>query len=208
MPHDPGMTASVLGAGAALLALFAMAQVACIDIRRLEIDPAWAALAACSALGAIIAVEGGSALPGAVAAAAIAGGAAWIAVRLLPGRMGRIDVWLLATVGLATGPGLLLPVLGLALAFFLAAFSAYGLARGKRPGRTLRHMIPWAPPFMAAAGPFFAWRVASALRPDLAPEGAWAAAALALAGALIMAAALAAGALPIAVRRIHQRKEN
>ena len=208
MPHDPGMTASVLGAGAALLALLAMGRVACIDIRRLEIDPAWAALAACSALGAIVAVEGGSALPGAVAAAAIAGGAAWIAVRLLPGRIGQGDITLFAVLGLVAGPELLPFVLGLGVTFCVAASVAYGLARGKRWNRCIRHMVPAAPPIMAALGPFFAWRVASALRPDLAPEGAWAAAALALAGTLIMAAALVAGALPIAVRRIHQRKEN
>ncbi|MYI67670.1 MAG: hypothetical protein F4103_02550, partial [Boseongicola sp. SB0673_bin_14] len=85
MPHDPGTMASVLGAGSALLALSAMARIACIDIRSLEIDPDWAAFAGWAGLAAIVFVEGPSAWPGAIAVASVAGGAAWLALRLRPG---------------------------------------------------------------------------------------------------------------------------
>ncbi len=201
MPHEPAMTTSVLGLASALLALLAMARVACIDLQRLEIDPDWTALAAWAALGALIAVEGGGAYPAAVATAVLCGAAAWLAVRLRPGRGGQGDVALFAVAGVVAGPEFLPPVLGLATVFCLAATVAYGLARGKRWRRVLRHMVPAAPPVMAALAPFFAWRIASALWPGLVPEGAWAAYALALAGAVALAAALIAGALPMAVRR-------
>ena len=212
MPHDPGILALVLGAGSALLALVAMARVACIDIRSLEIDPAWTAVAACAGLGALVATEGPGALPGLIAAAAAAGGAAWIAVRLRPGRIGRGDVGLLAATGLLAGPQFLAPVLVTGASFLLASCVAYGLARGKRPRRLFRHMVPWAPPFMAALGPVFAWRIVAAVRPDLVPDGTLLAAALAFPGVAVLAGMLAAGALPMARRRlaesrIHQRKE-
>lgn len=199
MPHDPGMAASVPGAASALLALFAMVRVACIDVRHLEIDPDWTALAAWSALGALVAVEGVGACPDAVVAATLAGGAAWLAGRLHPGGLGQGDVALFAMAGVVAGPELLPPVLGLAVAFCLASCAAYGLARGKRPGRIFRHMVPAAPPVLAALGPFFAWRIASALWP--VPEGWWTTAVPALAGAVALVAALLAGALPMAVRR-------
>ena len=207
MPHDPGMTALVLGAASALLALCAMARVACIDVRFLEIDPGWAAIAALAGLGALVAVEGTGAYRNAVIAAALAGGAAWFAGWLRPGGIGQGDVTLFAVVGLVAGPQFLAPVLVIGAAFCLASCVAYGLARGKRPGRILRHLFPAGAPLMAALGPVFAWRVAVAVRPDLVPEGALAVPALALAGSVALAAALVAGALPMAVRRIQQRKE-
>lgn len=201
MPHDPGITAAVLGAGSALLAIFAMGRIACVDVRRLEIDPGWTALAACAGLGALVAAEGPGALPGSIATAAAAGGAAWIAVRLRPGRIGRGDIGLLAVTGLLAGPRLLVPVLVMGTAFCLASCVAYGLARGKRPGRIFRHLVPAAPPLMAALGPVFAWRIAAAVRPDFVLEEVLAAVFLALAGSSALAAALIAGALPMAVRR-------
>ena len=201
MPHDPGNLASVLGAGSALLALVAMARVACIDVRRLEIDPAWTAVAACAGLGALVAAEGPGALPAAIGTAAAAGGAAWIAVRLRPGRIGQGDVTLFAVVGLVAGPQLLAPVLIMGASYLLASCVAYGLARGKRPGRIHRHLVPAGPPLMAALGPVFAWRIVAAARPDLVPDGDLLAAALAFPGVAALAAALAAGALPMAVRR-------
>lgn len=198
MQHDPGMTAAILGAGAAFLALFAMARVACIDIRRLEIDPDWASLAAWAGLAAIIAVEGPDAWPEAVATAAVTGGVAWLAARLRPGRIGQGDIGLFAVLGLLAGPDRILHVMGLVVAFCLAACGTYGLARGKR---LFRSAIPAALPFMAALAPVFAWRIASASLPDAVPAGAWSAVAVALAGAVVLAAGLIAGALPMAVRR-------
>ena len=62
-------------------------------------------------------------------------------------------------------------------------------------------MVPAAPPLMAAVGPVFAWRVATAVRPDLVPEGPVTATVLVFAGVVALAAALIAGALPMAVRR-------
>ena len=212
MPHDPGITIAVLGAGSALLAIFAMGRVACIDVRRMEIDPAWTALAACAGLGALVAAEGHGVLPGSIATAAAAGGAAWIAGRMRPGGIGQGDVMLLAVVGLVAGPQFLAPVLIMGAAFCLASCVAYGLARGKRPGRVHRHLVPAGPPLMAALGPVFAWRIVAAIRPDLVPDGDLLAAALAFPGVTALAAALVAGALPMAVRRlaasrIHQGKE-
>ncbi len=201
MPHDPGTAASVLGAASALLALVAMTRVACIDMRSLEIDPDWAAFAAWSGLGALVAVEGLQAWPEAVAVAALAGGAAWLLALLRPGRIGQGDIGLLALVGLVAGPALLTPVLCLAVVFSLASCAAYGLARGKRPQRLFRHMVPAAPAFVAALAPVFAWRVASAIRPDLVPRAADGAVFIALAGAAVLSAGLLAGALPMAVRR-------
>ena len=201
MPHDPGTLGAILGAGAALLALFAMARVACVDVRHLEIDPDWAALAAWAAIGAMLAVEGPRALPPAAAVAALLGGAAWLTARSCPGRIGQGDVGLFAVIGLVAGPKLLAPVLGLATAFCLAACLAYGQARGKRLGRSLRHMVPAAPPFMAALGPFFAWRIAGGLWPGTVPQVADGAATIALAGTGLLSAGLIAGALPMAVRR-------
>ena len=201
MQPDPGMTASILGAMSALLALGAMARIACIDLRCLEIDPGWAALAGVAALGAIVAVEGGRAVAGAVVAAALTGGAAWVAARLRPGRIGQGDVVLFAVVGLVAGPQFLAPVLVIGAAFCLASCVAYGLARGKRPMRSFRHMVPAAPPLMAALAPVFAWRIAAAIWPDLVLETAMAAAFMAIAGPAALAAALVAGALPMAVRR-------
>ena len=212
MPHDPHILAPVAAAGPALLALLAlaaMARVACIDIRSLEIDPGWTAIAACAGLGALAAAEGLGALPVAAAAAAAAGGAAWIAARLRPGRIGQGDVGLLALAGLLAGPRLLAPVAAVGASFVLVSCVAYGLARGKRPGRIHRHLVPAGPPLMAALGPVFAWRIAAAASPDLAPERPLAAVALAFTGLAALAAALAAGALPMARRRIHhQGKEN
>ncbi len=201
MLHDPEMTASVVGGMSALLALCAMARVACIDIRCLEIDPGWAVLAGGAALGALVAVEGVGACSGAVLAAAAAGGAAWLAGRLRPGGIGQGDVTLLAVVGLVAGPQFLAHVLVVGAAFCLASCVAYGLARGKRPVRIFRHMVPAAPPLMAALGPVFAWRIAVAIWPDLNLETAMAAAFMAIAGPAALAAALVAGALPMAVRR-------
>ncbi len=201
MQPDLGMTASIVGAACALVALWAMVRIACIDVRRLEIDPGWAALAGCAALGAVVAVEGGGAVPGAVGTAALTGGAAWIAARLHPGGIGQGDVTLLAIVGLVAGPRFLAPVLVIGAAFCLASCVAYGLARGKRPGQIHRHLVPAAPPLMAALGPVFAWRAAVAIRPDLVLETAMAAAFMAIAGPAALAAALVAGALPMAVRR-------
>ena len=201
MQHDPGMTASLLGAASALLALFAMARIACIDVRFLEIDPGWAAIAALAGLGALMAVEGMGAFRNAVVAAALAGGAAWLATRLHPGGIGQGDVTLYAVVGLVAGPQMLAPVLVIGAAFWLASCVTYGMARGKRPGRILRHMVPAGPPLMAALGPVFAWRVATAVRPDLVPEGPMTATVLVFAGFVALAAALIAGALPMAVRR-------
>ena len=201
MPHDPGTIGAVLGAGSALLALFAMARVACIDVRQLEIDPDWAALAGFAAIGAMLAVEGPRAFPDAAAGAALVGGVAWLAARLRPGRIGQGDVDLLAVTGLVAGPKLLAPVLGLAAAFCLAACVAYGKARGKQLGRVFRHMVPAAPPFMAAAGPFFAWRVADGIWPGAAPPLADGAVVVLLAGTVALAAGLLAGALPMALRR-------
>lgn len=201
MPHDPGIAAIALGVGSALLSLFAMARVACMDARRMEIDPAWIAVAACAGLAAVLAVEGPGAWPGAVGAAAMAGGAGWLAVRLHPGWVGQSDIGLLAMLGLLSGPRLLLPVIGLSVAFFPVAFFAYGLARGKRRGRIFRHMIPLAPPYVAALAPAFAWRIASAVRPDLVPAGTRSALAVSLAGVLALAGMLLAGALPMAARR-------
>ncbi|MYG26978.1 MAG: hypothetical protein F4213_13305 [Boseongicola sp. SB0677_bin_26] len=198
MPHDPGTVASVLGAGSALLALFAMARVACIDIRSLEIDPDWAALAGWAGLAAIMAVEGPGAWPEAAVTATVAGGATWLAVRLRPGGMGRGDVVLLALVGLIAGPDRLLPVMCLGLAFCLMATVAYGRARGKR---FLGHMVPGALPFMAALGPVFAWRIASGLRPEAVPPGTDCAVFVGLAGIAFLSAGLLAGALPMAARR-------
>ena len=201
MPHDPEMMASVLGAAFALLALWAMARLACIDVRCLEIDPGCAALAGCAALGAVVALEGAGAVAGAVVAAALTGGAAWVAARLRPGRIGQGDVVLFAVVGLVAGPQLLAPVLVIGAAFCLASVVAYGVARGKRPQRICRHMVPAAPPLMAALAPVFAWRVAVAIWPDLVPEGPMTATVLVFAGFVALAAALIAGALPMAVRR-------
>lgn len=201
MPHDPGMTASILGAASALLALVAMVRIACIDTRWLEIDPGWAALASCAALGAVVAVEGGRAIVGAVGTAALTGGVAWLAGHVRPGGFGQGDITLLAVVGLVAGPQFLAPVLAIGAGFCLAACVAYGLARGKRPGRILRHMVPAAPPLLAAVGPVFAWRVAAAIWPDPVLEAALAAVWLAVAGPVALAAALVAGALPMAVRR-------
>ncbi len=118
-----------------------------------------------------------------------------------PGGIGRGDIMLFAVVGLVAGPVLLTPVLCLAVAFYLASCAAYGLARGKRPLRLFRHMVPAALPFMAALAPVFAWRVASGIRPDLvAPAEHWAVA-IALAGTLALSGGLLAAALPMAVRR-------
>lgn len=201
MQPDLGMTASIAGAACALAALWAMVRIACIDVRCLEIDSGWAALAGCAALGAVVAVEGGGAVPGAVGTAALTGGAAWLAGRLRPGGIGQGDVTLLAVVGLVAGPQFLWPVLLIGAAFCLASCVAYGLARGKRPGRIFRHLVPAGPPLMAALAPVFAWRVAAAIWPDLVLEAALAAVWLAVAGPVALAAALVAGALPMAVRR-------
>lgn len=201
MPHDPGMMASFLGAASALLALCAMVRIACIDLRCLEIDPDWAALAGSAALGALVAVEGRGAVIGAVVAASLTAGAAWIAARLRPGAIGQGDVVLFAVVGLVAGPRFLAPVLVIGAAFCLASCVAYGLARGKRPKRVFRHMVPAGPPLMAALAPVFAWRIAAAIWPDLILEEALPVAFLAIAGPAALAAALVAGALPMAVRR-------
>lgn len=198
MPHEPGAVASVLGAGSALLALFAMARVACIDILLLEIDPDWAALAGWAGLAAIMAVEGPGAWPEAAMTATVAGGTAWLAVRLRPGGIGQGDVGLLALVGLVAGPDRLLPVMCLGLAFFLIAAVAYGRARGRR---FLRHMVPGALPFMAALAPVFAGRIASGVRPGAVPSAADGAILVALAGFAFLSTGLLAGALPMAVRR-------
>lgn len=201
MLHDPGMTATVLGAASALLALGAMVRIACIDLRWLEIEPGWAALAGGAALVAFVSVEGGGAFAGAVGTAALTGGAAWLAGRLRPGGIGQGDVTLFAVVGLVAGPQFLAPVLVIGAGFCLACCVAYGLARGKRPGRILRHLVPAAPPLMAALGPVFAWRIAVAIRPDLVLEEALAVVFVTLAGLAALTAALVAGALPMAIRR-------
>ncbi len=200
MPHDPGILALVLGAGSALLALVAMIRVACIDIRSLEIDPVWTAFAAGAGLGAVVAVQGPGVLPAAAWTALIGTAAGWLAGRT--GRLGQGDIGLFAMVGLvAGGTGILMPVLALSIAFGIAACLAYGLARGKRLRRLFRHMVPVATPVVAALAPAFAWRVTTSLRPGLVPDGAWSAAAVALAGSVVLAGMLAAGALPMAVRR-------
>ena len=201
MLHDPGMTATVLGSASALLALGAMVRIACIDLRCLEIDPGWAVLAGGAALGAIVAVEGGGAVAGSVGAAALTSGAAWLLGHLRPGGIGQGDVTLFAVVGLVAGPQFLAPVLVIGAGFCLASSVAYGLARGKRPGRILRHLVPAGPPLLAALGPVFAWRIAAAIWPDLVLEDALAVAFLAITGPMALAVALVAGALPMAVRR-------
>ncbi|MYH50281.1 MAG: hypothetical protein F4151_12325 [Gammaproteobacteria bacterium] len=200
MPHDPGTMASVLGAGSALLALSAMARIACIDIRSLEIDPDWAAFAGWAGLAAIVFVEGPSAWPGAIAVASVAGGAAWLALRLRPGGIGQGDVALFALAGLVAGADLLAPVMGLLVGFSAVAAVAYGLARGKG-GRALLHPVPAALPLMAALAPVFAWRVAHAVSPGAVPATADMAAFVALSGLALLSAGLVAGALPMAVRR-------
>ena len=200
----PGTPAA---AGLALLALVAMARVACVDVRRLEIDPVWTALAACAGLAATVAVSGPATAPGALAAAAAAGGAAWLAARLRPGAIGRGDIGLFAAVGLIAGPDLLPPVLCLAAAFGLVTAVAYGLARGKSPGRLPAHMFPAALPFMAALAPAFAWRTVSGAASGPGPGAVpppFPAAAVASAGALALASGLLAGALPMAVRRLRR----
>ena len=201
MLHDPGMTATVLGAACALLALWAMARLACIDVRCLEIDPGCAALAGCAALGAVVALEGAGAVAGAVVAAALTGGAAWVAARLRPGRIGQGDVTLFFVVGLVAGLQFLAPVLVMGTAFCLASCVAYGVARGKRPVRIFRHMVPAGPPLMAALAPVFALRVAAAIWPEPIQEAALDEVWLAIAGPVALAAALVAGAWPMAVRR-------
>jgi len=198
MPHDPHGPA-LPALLALLVALVAMARVTCVDVRRLEIDPAWTALAACAGLAAAVAVDGPATVPGAGAAAAASGGAAWLAARLRAGAVGRGDIGLFAAVGLAAGPDLLPPVLCLAVAFSLVTAVAYGLARGKSRRRLAAHMFPAALPCMAALAPALAWRTVSGVTPLAAgPAGA---ATVALAGSLALACGLLAGALPMAVRR-------
>ena len=220
MPHEPDMIAAVLGAGSALLALFAMARVACIDVRRLEIDPDWTAFAGWSALAAIIAVEGVAAYAYAVLLAAILAGSAWLLQRRWPGGIGKGDIGVAALACVATGWERFPLAAGLLLAFCGTSCIAYGIARGKRLGRCIRHRYPMALPWMAAPGAVFAWRVAEALWPNVVPAGSWGVAAVALVGSAAMAVGLLAGAYPMHARRraavaqssgsrcrVHQRKE-
>ena len=198
MPHDPGITASVLGAASALLALIAMTRVTCIDLQCFMIDLDWAELAGWAGLGAIIAVEGPAEWARAVGAATVAGGLAWLATRLRPGRMGQGDVALCALLGLVAGPDHAPFVVPLVIAFLIAAFVAYGLARGKGP---FGSGIPFALPAMAALGPFFAWRVAGGIWPGANPAVEDGAVFVLLAGTMALAVGLLAGALPMALRR-------
>lgn len=198
MPHDPGMTASVLGAASALLALVAMMRVACIDLRCFMIDLDWAELAGWASLGAIIAVEGPGVWPWAVAAGTLAGSVAWLATRLRPGRIGLGDVALCAVLGLVAGPNHAPFVMALVIAFLIAALAAYGLARGKG---LFGSGVPYALPAMAALSPAFAWRVASDIWPGSVPQGDEGSVLIALAGTVLLACGLLAGALPMALRR-------
>ena len=198
MPHDPGITASVLGAASALLALVAMARVACIDLQCFMIDLDWTELAGWAGLAAIMAVEGPDEWAWAVGAATLAGGLAWLAARLRPGRIGQGDVALCAVLVLVAGPAHAPFVMALVIAFLLAAFVAYGMARGKGP---FGSGIPFALPAMAALGPVFAWRVTSGIWPGSVPHGHEGAVLIALAGTMLVTCGLLAGALPMALRR-------
>lgn len=198
MPHDPGMAASVLGAASALLALIAMTRVACIDLRCFMIDLDWAELAGWAALGAIMAVEGPGVWPQSVVAATVAGGLAWLATRLRPGRIGQGDIALCAVLGLVAGPEHAPFVMVLVIAFLPGAFVAYGLGRGRG---AFGSGIPFALPAMAALGPAFAWRVASGIWPGAVPQGHEGFVLIALAGTVLLACGLAAGALPMTLRR-------
>ena len=200
MPHDPGTVVSILGAGSALLSLFAMARVACIDNRCLEIDPVWAALAGWAGLGAIVVLEDPAAWPADVARGLVVGGAMLLVARLRPGWCGKADAGLFALVGVLSGMEGLLLALTLAMAFCVVTCIAYGLARGK--GRRLhRHMFPWGPSCMAALGPMFACRVGTGIRPETVPPVTDGVVFIALAGTGFLSAGLIAGALPMAVRR-------
>lgn len=198
MPHDPGMAASVLGAASALLALVAMTRVACMDLQRFMIDLDWAELAGWSGLGAIIALEGPDGWARAVGVATLAGGLAWLATRLRPSRFGQGDVAVCAVLGIVSGTHHGPFVMALVIAFILAAVVAYGLARGKG---LFGSGIPYALPAMAAAGPAFAWRVAAGIRPESVPQGLGSAVLIASAGTVLLSCGLAAGALPMALRR-------
>ena len=207
MPHDPGMTALILGAGSALLALLAMGRIACSDIgcmsvRYAEIDPDWVTFAGWSALAAIVAVEGGEAYLDGVMMATVTGGTAWLMRRTVPRGQGAGDIGLFAVIGVCAGSEHLPLVAAVGSVFATATGMAYGLARGKRFRHFfLRHLVPWALPFMAVVAPMFALRVAGGIWPETIPQVADGVVVIALAGTALLSAGLVAGPLPMAVRR-------
>ena len=202
MPHDPGTVASILGTGSAVLALLAMARVACIDIRRGEIDPGWTVLAGWAALGAIIAVEGTLDYSGSVLVATALGGGAWLLWRLWPRWVGEGDIGLCAVFGACAGPEHVMIAYVLSGACVTVAAITYAAARGKRLLDAFhRHPVPAALSMMAALGPVFAWRIATGIWPETVPPVTDGAAFIALASAAVLSAGLIAGALPMAVRR-------
>lgn len=222
MPHEPGMTALILGGASALLAFFAMARIAWIDMRQFEIDPDWAAIAGWAILGAIITIEGPRAWPSAVGAAVVAYSVVWLATLLLPAHIGAGETRLFALCALALGPGHFPRAMVAVSVFLVVTRVAYGLARGRWRRRC---PMPAALPLMAALGPAFVLRMALEIRPDIAPGESWSFAFVLLAGSAALAVGLLAvgfraGTLRIPVRlsqaaenphgsggRVHQRKE-
>ena len=158
-----GLSSTVFAMSLATLSVLAMAGVALFDIQRFEIHPGLLLAVVAPALATIVLLEGVAAMSWSAAAGALAGGTAFLAACLWPGRLGQGDIGLLGSLGVVGGPEFL-PVLLLLFAILAALTSAaYSLARGKR---LFRSMFPAALPAMAAAVPVFAARVGAGFWPD------------------------------------------
>ncbi len=144
---------------ATVLTFAGMAWVAVHDMRSFEIDPDALLAATLSALSVMTAIEGPAGVHDSLASGTIAGVTAWYVARLLPGRIGRGDVWLFTAMATVSGTALLPLLFSFFFPFAVLTSAAYSISRGKR---LFRSMIPAALPGMAAAAVALVWRVGDA----------------------------------------------
>ena len=138
-----------------LLCVFAALWILREDMATFEISFAACGVLTLSGLGLAAAGGGLACVVDGLIAGAVAGSATAIIHVVMPARLGRGDIVLLASMGAVTGTTLMPVLMVIFLAFCVLTSGVYSLRRGKR---LFRSAFPAALPAMTALLPVLVWR--------------------------------------------------
>ena len=150
---EPALLLLILFHG--LLCVFAALWILRWDMLAFEISFAGCGVLTLSGLGLAAAGGGLAGVVDGLIAGAVAGIATGIVHILMPARLGRGDIVLVASMGAVTGTTLMPVLMVIFLAFCAVTSGVYSLRRGKR---LFRSAFPAALPAMAALVPVLIWR--------------------------------------------------
>ena len=138
-----------------LLCVFAALWILREDVLAFEISFAGCGVLTLSGLGLAAAGGGLAGVVDGLIAGAVAGMATGLVHVVMPARLGRGDIVLVASMGAVTGTALMPVLMVLFLAFCALTSGVYSLRRGKR---LFRSAFPAALPAMFALVPVMVWR--------------------------------------------------